>query len=165
MEGLLENAKQVSKDVLIGYESNYGSQGATEPAGESAGKRWQLGHELFLAAEKGNAEEVEKLLVNGAPRDWTGQRGRTALLAASYGGHELCVALLLANCADVNRANEAGVTPLLLAAAQGHLGCVHTLLAAKADTSVRDSSGKTALMWAQTRKHKEVIDELTRATV
>ena len=46
---------------------------------------------------------VQLLLSNGVSVDQTDRDGRTALRAASWGGHEDVVELLLQNGADVNK--------------------------------------------------------------
>jgi len=129
--------------VLVRYEES-----------EATIKREKRGAALFEAADRGEADEVERLLAQGGEPDWRGVAGRTPLLAAAKGGFVGCLDQLIAAGAKVDLANEHGVAPAHLAAAFGHLDCLRALISAGADTRQRDHSGRDALAWAKTGKHK-----------
>ncbi|EFJ41984.1 ankyrin-repeat protein [Volvox carteri f. nagariensis] len=83
---------------------------------------------LHLAAERGSAGVVSKLLAAGAVVDARDTAGSTALFLASEAGHTAVVERLLAAGSDPRLGNSAGETPLYIAALRGHLGCVKELL-------------------------------------
>jgi uncharacterized protein len=89
--------------------------GASEPAGDAA---------LYRAAERGDLEAVRDQLDGGASPDAIGERGRTAITAAAYGGHARVVRALLEAGANVNRQDETRANPLL---ATGETGDVAVL--------------------------------------
>lgn len=88
---------------------------------------------------------VEALLEGGAQVDLADGEQRTALRAASWGGHEEVVARLLERGADVNRADREGRTALIAAAYMGHAEIVEHLLDGGAEANHADSDGRTAL--------------------
>ena len=90
------------------------------------------GEDSLGAAAYGEIAQVLALLERGVDIDHRGQRGETALIIASYAGHELVVEALLARDASVNVVSEGGWTALILASNEGHEGIVKALLAAGA---------------------------------
>ena len=56
--------------------------------------------------------------------------GRTALMAASVFGHDLCARALLEAGSDPNKAKDNGFTALMLASQNGHDQCARALLEA-----------------------------------
>jgi ankyrin repeat protein len=71
---------------------------------------------LHLAALRGSAEEVERLLKSGADLNVRDVFGRTPLHYASARNHKAAAELLLKHGADPNAKDESGETPLDLAA-------------------------------------------------
>jgi len=84
-------------------------------------------------------------LTNGA-----GQ-GHTAMLIASFQGHDKIVRLLLKHGASPNRGAKDGATPLIAASSGGHKKIVKALLKAGADPRRRLESGETAAIVAANR--------------
>jgi len=70
---------------------------------------------LLIAAERGNAEIVEMLLVGGADANFQNIWYWTPLLIAVEGGHAKIVEMLLEHGADVNLQNQDGTTALIMA--------------------------------------------------
>lgn len=66
------------------------------------------GHPLYEAAAAGNAEEVSKLLDDGADVMWADAEGTTALMKAAENGHQAVVALLLEGGAPWNQQDSEG---------------------------------------------------------
>jgi len=89
--------------------------------------------ELMDAAEKGEVEEVTRLLNNGELVDvgdlWTGW---TPLHVAAEGGREAVVEVLLRHNADSSLVTDTGYTALHLAASGGHTKVCQMLIQAGA---------------------------------
>jgi uncharacterized protein len=114
--------------------------------------------QLYKAAEKGNYNEVAKLLKAGAYVDATGDYSESALSAAARKGHEEVVKLLLENHALVDARDSDGATPLMYAPS---VYIAELLLHAGADINAVDMSGDSVLhyeLW-----HPNVIQSLLKA--
>lgn len=83
---------------------------------------------LVLAAQKGEADQVQRLLSNGVDPDGMDPQGLTPLLAASGKGSVPVVQLLLDAGADPNLGNN-GVTPMTVAFQKGNKKVLQTLFA------------------------------------
>lgn len=114
---------------------------------------------LCEAAERGDAQALEKLLADGVENEADGFEAM--LLASSY-GFSRCVELLIASGCDVDARDECRNTPAILAAWGGHAECVEVLAKAGCDVDARDTWGKTALMWAAERGKRECVRALAR---
>ncbi len=110
------------------------------------GRRWTA---LVHASHQGCARVVEALLgADGAGATVNAQTNRcsTALIKASFYGHEDAVRLLLARGARQGLQNLKGMAALHLAADKGHAGVVELLCAAPgAAVTLRDKRGRTPL--------------------
>jgi uncharacterized protein len=82
---------------------------------------------LIDAAEAGGLLRVKQLLAAGASVKARDARGRTALMAATYGNRVETARVLIAAGSDVNQADREGVTPLAHAKKQGYDGMVRIL--------------------------------------
>ncbi|KAK3352190.1 ankyrin repeat-containing domain protein [Lasiosphaeria hispida] len=129
---------------------------------------------IHYAAMHGQNDVINSLLEAGADVDvvdglgntallWA-VRGRTALQAASEGGHLQVVDRLLSTRADVNAAAaySGGRTALQAASEGGHLQVINQLLGAGADVNAAaaNDGGLTALQAASEGGHLQVIDRL-----
>jgi ankyrin repeat protein len=83
---------------------------------------------LHIAALRGDAEEVERLLKSGADPNVRDVFGRTPLHYASARNHKAVAELLLSRGADPNAKDERGKTPLDLAAWRCALDVLELLL-------------------------------------
>ena len=140
---------------------------------------------LHEAAEKGDVQEVKRLLERGedvdvrttrerTPPDETkpaflsalestlDSSGSTPLHVAASNGHAEVVALLLENGADPNAKNRIDVTPLHMAAMDGHLPVVELLVAHGADVNARQCANQTALHLANWKGRRKVVKFLKR---
>jgi uncharacterized protein len=115
---------------------------------------------LHTAAERGDTAAVRRLLAGGAPIDAQDARGRTAVLAATHGGHAETVGALIAAGADINLRDSRQDNVLLYAGAEGLLEVVRLAVAAGADTRITNRFGGTALIPAAERGHVAVVREL-----
>jgi len=96
---------------------------------------------LHLAALRGSAEEVERLLNSGADPNVRDVFGRTPLHYASARNHKAAAELLLKHGADPNARDEDGETPLDLAAKWCAVDAAELLLG-------RGGFGGEAVRWA-----------------
>ena len=77
-------------------------------------------HKLFRAAEKGDCEEVSRLVQSGFGIDTSDRYGWTPLMCAAYAGHLECVSLCLTLGADRSLRNHSNQTAEDLANFAGH---------------------------------------------
>jgi hypothetical protein len=106
---------------------------------------------LMRAAEKGNVEEVMKLLAEGASVNAKDQSGYTALMYASksFNDSAAVARALLSAEAEVNAKDRLGNTALNWATWNGiRLEVMNQLIAAGADVKARDASGDPVLLTA-----------------
>jgi uncharacterized protein len=123
---------------------------------------------LMLAARRGHAAVVAKLLAAGAAVDAIDDRGFTALFHGCYDpeedrGRPEVVELLLRAGADKEATIGYGVRPLMYAAGNGEAGVVQVLLQGGADPLARNEVGRTALMMVKDRDYVDVINILHEA--
>ena len=76
-----------------------------------------LNKELLEAAGKGNIQDVQRLLMEGADINARGEEGTTALLRAAFLGHTEMVKILLKNA---NLDAEQKLTAMMWAERNGH---------------------------------------------
>lgn len=119
-----------------------------------------LNRQLFDAAEKGNTNEVLKLLKAGANIDATNRSGTTPVLAATYHNRVETVKLLINQGADIDIRDDSLNNVLLYAGAEGLLEIVKLSIEAGADTNLTNRFGGTALIPAAERGHVNIVKEL-----
>ena len=118
---------------------------------------------LSIAASRGNAKQLSKLLELGADVNARGLGGETALDFASIGGYPEIVEALLANGANVNSYSSQGATALYMASRDGRVEVVEKLLRAGASVNARTYDGETPLMNAVMGKNADVLLTLIAA--
>ena len=116
---------------------------------------------LFDAARLGRADMIPLLIQAGAEVTAHDGSGYTALILASYHGHEEAAGTLLEHGAAVDQADQArGNTALMGAAFKGLTGVSERLLGAGADPDVVNKAGQTALMIAALFGRSAIVDQL-----
>ena len=134
-------------------EGLFGRASTDEAAGSAArgplSRRSGMGNgsegALLQACTRGSAEEVERLLLEGANPNHRGEFGATPLIKTSEQGHAAIVALLLAHGTEVNSQDDNGDSALLCACRMGHLEAVRLLLTHGADPALANSQSNNAL--------------------
>jgi ankyrin repeat protein len=127
-------------------------------------ERNDLAPDLIAAAARGDGRRVEDLIAAGAPINVQDERGRTPVMAATYGNHVDAVAALLRAGADVNIRDGMLNNPFLYAGAEGHLDILKLTYAAGADPTLTNRFGGTALIPAAERGHVAVVRYLLTET-
>jgi ankyrin repeat protein len=115
---------------------------------------------LGVAATRGHAGTVQRLLKAGARPDVADATGTTPLAIAARQGRADIVGLLLQARADPDRADEMRVTPLHLAAERGHATIVRALLEAGADPNLLDREQRSPLFLALLEQKREAAELL-----
>ena len=109
--------------------------------------------QLIRAALLNNLPRVRQLIQLGLPLDLVKEStGMSALLWASFAGHEHVVKALLdgkyeGKGADIEKRDQMGWTSLMNACLFSHEAVVRLLLSRGANVAMRDASGRTALYW------------------
>lgn len=117
--------------------------------------------DLLVAAERGDAQALQRALAAGADVNARDARRRTALILAGELGHIAVARALLAARAEVNALDERRYDALTQASARGDHAMVDLLLAAGADVRLVTSPyDGTALIAAAHHGHVEVVRAL-----
>jgi ankyrin repeat protein len=115
---------------------------------------------LWVAACRGQTEEVRQRLLGGANIEERGHKQSTPLQIAAAKGRVEVVQLLLENGADTSATDDMGWTPLHQAASQGHAEVAKVLLENGADVSARRGSGAMPLQDAVSFENEAVVEVL-----
>lgn len=120
------------------------------------------GPALHAAASSGEADEVKKLLGEGADKNEKDAEGRTALHFACGYGEAKCAEALLEAQADVNAVDKNKNTPLHYAAGYGRIDIVELLVKSGAAVTLSNLDGKTAVDVAKLNNQSEVVTLLEK---
>lgn len=118
---------------------------------------------LRIAAERGDFDNILRLLHAGANPEAPDQAGRTALINAAWRGRKSAVTLLVDLGTDPGVMDKARRTPLMWSAINGHASVARVMADAGADTDRRDADELTPLMRAAWNGHAEVVRILLAA--
>ena len=113
---------------------------------------------LIEASYRGQKEQIEWLIVEGADLNARDNQGDTALMNAAIKGHSEIVAFLLANGADVHAKDNVGNTALIDAskyARESTSEVLALLVEHGAEVNAKNKYGETALMNAARWGHVE----------
>jgi hypothetical protein len=115
---------------------------------------------LIDASYRGQKEQIEWLIIEGANLNARDNQGDTALMKAAIKGHSEIVELLIANGADVHAKDNAGNTALIDAskyAREATSEVLASLIDNGAEVNIKNKYGETALMNAARWGHKENV--------
>lgn len=143
--------------AALALAASHAAAAVTPPAPQAA-----IQHDgatpLLLAAYRGDAVEVARLLKAGADPEAANAFGATPLGEAARIGHAEVIALLLKAGADPRATNAEGQTPLHLVARTGNVEAAQRLLKAGAHVDARENwGGQTPLMWAAAQNQPAMI--------
>ncbi|MGE0792283.1 MAG: ankyrin repeat domain-containing protein [Sandaracinaceae bacterium] len=120
-------------------------QGLSDEALDDAFERYQREHHaLAMAVERGDADEVDRALADGADPHSVDTLGSPVLHIAAALGHVEIMRLLIDSGADVNLRDEFMGTALILAANGADRAAVELLLERGADPTMRNDLGESA---------------------
>jgi ankyrin repeat protein len=108
----------------------------------------ETNRQLVLAAERGDAPEVRRLIAAGGDVNWQDEKQDSAFLVAGARGRTEVVKLTLAAGANLKSTNRYGGTALIPACHYGHVETVKVLLATAIDVNHVNRLGWTALLEA-----------------
>ena len=119
------------------------------------------------AAKAGDAEEIARLLSQGAGVDARDRFGQTALMLAARHGHLEVVRLLVAAAANLDVTAKFGLSATMLAVVNHHEEVARLLAEAGADlrltgTGAPGFAGKSAQVLAEERGLERLAGELAR---
>ncbi|KAB2058641.1 hypothetical protein ES319_A11G247200v1 [Gossypium barbadense] len=113
----------------------------------------KLGDSLCLAARKGEARTIQRLIKNSAAINGMDQHGWTALHRAAFKGRTDAVRMLIDKGIDIDSKDEDGYTALHCAVESGHAEGVQLLVKKGADVEARTNKGVTALQIADSLQY------------
>lgn len=121
--------------------------------------------ELFFdAARIGRDDVLPALIQAGVDRHARDAKGYTALILASYHGHETATRLLVEAGAAIDAGDTArGNTALMGVAFKGFTAIARLLIEAGAEVDRRNAAGQTALMLAALFDQRAIVDLLLGA--
>lgn len=147
--------------LLIVYQMNLPSSQSLPKETQPLEKKVKtMNQQLTSSAEKGETDNVLKLLKNGAEINATDRHGKTAVMVATYNNKVDTVKALIQKAANINIRDNNSDNVLLYAGAEGLLEIVKLAIDAGADTTLTNRYGGTALIPASERGHVEVVKEL-----
>ena len=120
---------------------------------------------LIIAVQNNDFVAVNRLLANGVNVDTHDDRGRSALLIATYKNYREMAELLINAGADVNLRDDLDDSPYLFAGAEGRLDILRMTVNAGADLSSVNRYGGTALIPAAHHAHVETVAYLLTTNI
>lgn len=151
-------------------ENAQNAQPPKEPSGQPVtapqkeGSNKEMSKQLIEAAERGEADVVKTLILQGAAVDAQDDRGRTAVMAATHGNKPDAVKALIDAGANIHIQDDRQDNPFLYAGAEGLMDILKLTIKAGADTKLTNRYGGTALIPAAERGHVDIVKELLTTT-
>ncbi len=115
---------------------------------------------LNLAAYRGHAEIVEKLLDTGADPDIGDNENSRPIHNAAVGGNNGVIEVLLKHGLEIAVMDNNGMTALMFAISYSHFETANYLLDKGADTKLANNNGWTALHYAVQQEQAELAKRL-----
>ena len=126
---------------------------------------YNIVNQWFAAAQENNTVLLWQLIKQEFPLESRDNKGRTALLIATYHNSIAAAKLLIEAGADVNAKDHKQDSPYLYAGAEGKLEILKLTVAAGADLNSTNRYGGTALTPAAHHGHVEVVRYLVTTEV
>lgn len=118
--------------------------------------------DLLTAVEKQDSKLLSEILRSKPDLEIKDDKGRTALIMATYNEDTEIAKMLISAGANVNAQDEMLNSPFLYAGASGFVPILKLCLDNSADFNVFNRYGRTALIPAAERRHVEVVQILTQ---
>jgi uncharacterized protein len=115
---------------------------------------------LVDAADRGDEDELIKLIKQGNPIDGRGDFGVTPLMRASFRGHTRIVQILVGLGANIDAVDVGGASALHIASRLGQAEVVNLLVKGDAAIDSPDAEGWTPLMRGAAAKNPEIVTTL-----
>ena len=115
---------------------------------------------LHYHIQEGNANEVSRLIAQGADVNEADFVGMTPLMYSANNGYFDLALALLNHGADVNKGSGLHGTPLIIVATQGHTQVAALLLERGANVNAETSLGQTPLERAAYFGHADIVKML-----
>ena len=140
-----------------GETSNAGADEMTARSGDQ-----EIDARLISAAGRGDVEEIESLLDEGASVRSRDESGRTALAAAAYGNHLDAAGALVGAGADVNAKDDTEQSAYLISTSEvgDDPRLLELMLENGADVRSLDSYDGTGLIRSADRGHVRIVGKL-----
>ncbi len=123
--------------------------------------RTALIHALNFKSNKVNINMIKLLIKHGKNLHLSDDYGQTALMYASFQGHETIAKYLIKkSCTYLNSQDKHGQTALIYASFQGHKSIVENLIENNANLNLQDKHRQTPLMYASFQGHEEIVKSL-----
>jgi len=157
--------------ILVAILTRTGSICAQWPALDSVWARWPIidtsgyipsfyNYNLMIAASKGYASEIDRLIAKGADIDVLTIDGATPLVFAVYNNRLTAVKTLLNYNPLLNQVTTSYETPLLIAVKNRYFEITEALLRAGAQVDFTDRHGATPLHHASLNGYMDIVDLL-----
>lgn len=150
--------------LIVGCTREQRMSGEQITAEAESRRNEPMNAQLIAAAERGNTDEVLKLLKQGANIDAQDERGRTPVMAATHGNKPETVKALIEAGANIHIQDGRQDNPFLYAGAEGLLDILKLTIDAGANPKLTNRYGGTALIPAAERGHVEIVKELLART-
>ncbi len=124
---------------------------------QSKGQNTMKSTLILRAAANNDTLSLKKAIANGAQLDLKDNKGRTALMLATYANHVEAAKILIKAGANVNAQDHMLNSPFLYAGAEGFTEIVKICMTANPDYRVLNRYKGTALIPASEHAHLEVI--------
>jgi hypothetical protein len=115
---------------------------------------------LMRAAEKGELDQVQLQLANGAEINARSEGRQAPLHFGVRGGNPQVVQYLIAHGADIEATTSEGLNPLMLAAYAGNLAVVRVLVEMGADVNAENEMTFSPVEYARRSGNAAVVDYL-----
>ncbi|MEQ5091554.1 ankyrin repeat domain-containing protein [Providencia rettgeri] len=120
----------------------------------------QLNNYLWNAARSGNNDILNDFIASKYDLNVQDEKGYTAVILASYHGHQTAVENLLKAGADPCLLDKRGNSALMGAIFKGEVRIANQLIAAECNPDTRNNAGQTAAMYAALFQQQSLLEQL-----